>query len=73
MRARGSTQRCRTARVSLADAPVAPRLRDRLRALLGDWAGPTDWFGLGLPKWLAERAERLGFRFPTEARALLRC
>lgn len=49
------------------------RLRDRLRKLVGEWAGPTDWFGLGLPKWLAERAERMGFRFPTEARARRLC
>ena len=45
------------------------RLRDRLRTLVGEWVGPTDWFGLGVPRWLADRTERLGFRFPTEARA----
>jgi hypothetical protein len=44
------------------------RLRDRLRTLVGEWAGPTDWFGLGVPQWLAERTERLGFAFPTEVR-----
>ena len=46
------------------------RLRDRLRKLVGEWAGPTDWYGLGVPKWLADRAERLGFRSPTEARCV---
>ena len=46
------------------------RLRDRLRKLVGEWAGPTDWYGLGVPKWLADRAESLGFRSPTEARGV---
>ena len=45
------------------------RLRDRLRVLVGEWAGPRDWFHLGVPKWLADRLDRLGFTWPTEARA----
>jgi hypothetical protein len=26
---------------------------------------PMDWRALGVPDWLADRAERLGFLFPT--------
>lgn len=26
---------------------------------------PMDWRALGVPEWLADRAERLGFLFPT--------
>jgi hypothetical protein len=52
----------------LPPVAAAHRLRDRLRALLGEWPGPTDWFGLGVPQWLVERTEQLGFRAPTEVR-----
>lgn len=44
------------------------RLKKRLAELAGDYKGPTDWFNLGLPMWLVDRAERLGYRVPTEAR-----
>ena len=32
---------------------------------------PADWFGLGLPNWLCDRAERLGFAAPTEVQRLV--
>lgn len=44
------------------------RLKARLNELAGNYTGPTDWFNLGLPVWLVDRAERLGYRVPTEAR-----
>lgn len=55
-----------------ASACPLSRLKKRLTELAGDFTGPADWFSLGLPKWLVDRAERLGFRVPTEARLLIR-
>ena len=34
--------------------------------LLGDNGATGDWFSLGVPAWLADRVERLGFMRPTE-------
>ena len=48
----------------------AQRVRDALRRLTGAEAGPSDWSGLGCPEWLASRAERLGFSYPTGAAVL---
>lgn len=46
---------------------LAARLRDRLRQLSGSDAGPADWQSLGIPTWLAQRAEHIGYRIPTGA------
>ena len=35
---------------------------------MGVWTGPKDWYATGLPKWLVDRADRLGYASPTEAR-----
>ena len=43
----------------------AQRVRDALVRLNGVAAGPNDWLALGCPEWLATRAERLGFNYPT--------
>ena len=45
---------------------LASKLRDRLKQLSGgDAAPPADWHSLGIPAWLADRAEQIGYRFPT--------
>lgn len=55
--------------IASEDYALASRLRDRLKGLLGDAGSskglPGDWQSLGILDWLAERAERLGYRFPT--------
>ncbi len=54
--------------IAAEDYALASQLRDRLKTLLGDGeegAPPADWRALGVPDWLAERAEKLGYRFPT--------
>lgn len=55
--------------IASEDYALAGRLRDRLKGLLGDAGSsqglPGDWQSLGILDWLAERAERLGYRFPT--------
>lgn len=52
------------------DYPRAAELRDVLQNIGGGDAdtgvGPRDWFGCGLPKWLAARCVALGYRAPTE-------
>lgn len=47
------------------DYVEAARLRDILTKAMGEQQ-VADWHKLGLPEWLAERAERLGYRQPTE-------
>jgi len=50
------------------DYPLAAAVRDELAARSGGGgAGSIDWRDLGVPEWLADRAARLGFRFPTGA------
>lgn len=54
--------------IASEDYARASRLRDRLKSLLGDSGKsglPADWQALGILEWLANRAERLGYRFPT--------
>jgi UvrB/uvrC motif len=54
--------------IASEDYAQASRLRDQIRFLLGDndKSGlPGDWQSLAVLEWLAERAERLGYRFPT--------
>ncbi|CAL8467542.1 g7080 [Coccomyxa elongata] len=53
--------------IAAEDYSLASKLRDRLRQLSGsDAAPPADWHSLGIPAWLADRAEQIGYRFPTE-------
>lgn len=53
------------------DWALAAKIRDVLRLLTSDGTGaparPADWHGLGVSGWLAERAENLGYTFPTGA------
>ena len=45
---------------------LAARIRDRLSELTdGDSERSADWRKLGIPEWLASRAECMGYRFPT--------
>ena len=46
------------------DWKQAAKLRDALHAQTGG-ASQLDWRQYGLPEWLADRADRLGYRFPT--------
>lgn len=43
---------------------LAASLRDKLRST-GKGHGRLDWRALGMPDWLAERAEQMGFKYPT--------
>lgn len=56
--------------IAAEDWELAAKLRDLLRLLTGAEEGgaakrPADWRALGVLGWLAERAESLGFMFPT--------
>lgn len=57
--------------VEAEDFLMAGSLRDELqfRCLTDSDSGGSSWQELGLPDWLAERAEQYGFRFPTEVQA----
>eukprot|EP00891_Asterochloris_glomerata_P003480 jgi/Astpho2/3480/Aster-08115 len=47
------------------DWKQAANLRDALHTQTGE-ASQLDWRQYGLPEWLADRVDRLGYRFPTE-------
>ena len=52
--------------ITAEDYKLAADIRDRLAELTGSSSEVTaDWTKLGIPEWLAERAERIGYRFPT--------
>ena len=52
--------------IAAEDYGLAAHIRDRLAELTGsDSEATADWTKLGVPEWLAERAERIGYRFPT--------
>ena len=54
--------------IAAEDYALATTLRDRLVQLSGGDAGPpADWQNLDIPTWLADRAEHIGYRFPTGA------
>ena len=65
----GDTNRLTTAlntAIAAEDYGLAAQIRDRLAELTGnDSEVSADWIKLGIPEWLAERAERIGYRFPT--------
>ena len=46
------------------DWKQAAKLRDALNSQTGE-ASQLDWRQFGLPEWLADRVDRLGYRFPT--------
>ena len=47
------------------DYGLAARLRNQLQEQGKGAKVSLDWRSFGCPEWLAERAEQLGFRFPT--------
>ena len=48
------------------DYAKAARIRDALRRSQDSEAPALlDWHGYGIPEWLCERAEQLGWRYPT--------
>ena len=52
--------------IAAEDYALAAQLRDQLRAASGDGVeAAADWYQLGILDWLADRAERIGYRFPT--------
>jgi hypothetical protein len=58
--------------IAAEDYALAAVIRDRFADLVGDGApgegGPRrvmDWAAMGVEDWLADRAARVGFRFPT--------
>ena len=52
--------------IAAEDYGLAARIRDRLSELTdGDSERSADWRKLGIPEWLASRAECMGYRFPT--------
>ena len=46
------------------DYSLAAKLRDQLQTIQGQGHFVLDWRPLGVPDWLAERAEQMGYRFP---------
>ncbi|WIA41652.1 hypothetical protein OEZ86_009006 [Tetradesmus obliquus] len=57
--------------IAAEDYALASRIKERLQQKLAESGSavvskPMDWAALGVPEWLADRAERLGFLFPTE-------
>lgn len=54
--------------IAADDWEAAAKVRDLLRALTGaDGQLAADWKALGIQGWLADRAESMGFSFPTGA------
>ena len=52
--------------IAAEDYGLAARIRDRLSELTdGESERSADWRKLGIPEWLASRAECIGYRFPT--------
>ena len=52
--------------IAAEDYGLAARIRDRLSELTdGESERSADWRKLGIPEWLASRAECMGYRFPT--------
>ncbi|GLC37061.1 hypothetical protein PLESTB_001395900 [Pleodorina starrii] len=56
------------AAISSEDFELAAAVRDRLRQVAGGGVagGRIDWASTGMSEWLADRAQRLGYSFPTE-------
>lgn len=56
--------------VAAEDYSTAALIRDQLNSVEGPDDGkptpPSGWQGLGIPEWLADRVERLGYMLPTD-------
>ncbi len=51
--------------IAAEDYTLASQVRDQLQHVLGSHIGTADWRQLGVPEWLADRAERMGFKYAT--------
>ncbi|DBA85379.1 TPA: hypothetical protein ACH3X2_006058 [Trebouxia sp. C0005] len=52
--------------IAAEDYTLASQVRDQLQHVLGAHIGTADWRQLGVPEWLADRVERMGFKYATE-------
>lgn len=52
--------------IAAEDYALASQVRDKLQAVVGSDNGTADWRELGVPEWLADRVERMGFKYATE-------
>ena len=51
--------------IAAEDYALASKIRDKLQAVVGSDTGTADWRHLGVPEWLADRVERMGFKYAT--------
>ena len=51
--------------IAAEDYVLASKVRDKLQTVVGGDTGTADWRQLGVPEWLADRAERMGFKYAT--------
>ena len=51
--------------IAAEDYTLASQVRDQLQRVLGAHIGTADWRQLGVPEWLADRVERMGFKYAT--------
>ena len=51
--------------IAAEDFALASQVRDQLRSVVGGDTGTADWRQLGIPEWLADRIERMGFKYAT--------
>lgn len=50
--------------IAAEDYNLASKLRDQISMLVGS-SGTADWRQLGVPEWLADRIERMGYKYAT--------
>lgn len=50
--------------IAAEDYTLASKLRDQIQSLVGS-SGTADWRQLGVPEWLADRIERMGYKYAT--------
>lgn len=50
--------------IAAEDYSLASKLRDQIQKLVGS-SGTADWRELGVPEWLADRIERMGYKYAT--------
>ena len=51
--------------IAAEDYALASQVRDKLQSVVGGDIGTADWRHLGVPEWLADRVERMGFKYAT--------
>ena len=58
--------------IAAEDYTLAGHVRDQLQHVVGGDTGTADWRQLGVLEWLADRVERMGFKYATGL-LLLKC